>query len=81
MPPYRTRNRQKLANQEGKILLATSDLKYGKIRNVHEAVRICNVSRTIQRRLAGTEYRAQKRANSHKMIQYEEESLLNGSRS
>lgn len=77
MPPNRIENRQKLANQEGKILLAISDLKNGKIRTVREAVRIYNVSRTtLQRRLAGIEYRAEKRANSHKMTQYEEESLL-----
>ena len=32
-------------------------------------------STTLHRRLAGIEYRAEKRANSHKMTQYEEQSL------
>ncbi|KAL3707903.1 hypothetical protein TMatcc_005885 [Talaromyces marneffei ATCC 18224] len=76
MPPNRTANRQKLAEQEGKILLAISDLKNGRIKSIREAVRIYNVSyTTLRRRLAGIEYRAEKRANSHKMTQYEEESL------
>ncbi|KAE8548071.1 hypothetical protein EYB25_009864 [Talaromyces marneffei] len=76
MPPNRTANRQKLAEQEGKILLAISDLKKGRIKSIREAVRIYNVSyTTLRRRLAGIEYRAEKRANSHKMTQYEEESL------
>jgi hypothetical protein len=70
MPP-------KLANQEGKILLAIADLKNGKIKSIREAVQIYNISyTTLLRRLAGIGYRAEKRANGHKMTQYKEESLL-----
>lgn len=54
MPPNRTEKRQKLAKKEGKILLAISDLKNGRIKSIREAVRIYNVSyTTLHRRLAG----------------------------
>ncbi|EED11599.1 transposon, putative [Talaromyces stipitatus ATCC 10500] len=77
MPPTRTENRQKLVEQEGKILLAISDLKNGRIRSVLRASEIYQIPRTTLRdRLNGIEYRGEKRANSHIVTQYEEESLL-----
>ncbi|EED14731.1 pogo transposable element, putative [Talaromyces stipitatus ATCC 10500] len=58
MPPICTRSIQNFSIQEGKILLAISDLRNRRIRSVREAVRIYNVSRTtLQRRLAGIQYR------------------------
>ncbi|EED18412.1 pogo transposable element, putative [Talaromyces stipitatus ATCC 10500] len=77
MPPIRTGYREKLVEQEGKILLAISDLKNGKIRSIRQAVRIYNVPyTTLHDRLNGIEYKIEKRANSHVLTQNEEESLL-----
>lgn len=77
MPPIRTGNAQNSSNQEGRILLAISDLKNGKIQSVHQAEQIYNVPHiTLQHRLAGIEYWAEKHTNSHKLTQHEEESLL-----
>ena len=77
MPPIRNKNKKNSAEQEGRILLAVSDLKNGKIRSVRQAAEIYNVSRsTLQNRVNGMAYRAEKRANNHKLTQFQEESLV-----
>ena len=77
MPPKARENLQKSNSQEGRLLLAISALKKQEIRNIREAARVYNVPRTtLQRRLGGQTSRAETRANSHKMTQNEEESLV-----
>src|SRR4051812_14439094 len=72
MPPIRKRN---LAEQEGRILLAISDLQIGRILCVAQAASIYNIPRTtLQDRLSGTQQRSLVRANNHKLTQFEEES-------
>ncbi|EED20340.1 conserved hypothetical protein [Talaromyces stipitatus ATCC 10500] len=63
--------------QEGQILLAISDLQNGRIQRVAQAARIYEIPRTtLQDRLNGIQQRSLVRANSHKLTQYEEESLV-----
>jgi hypothetical protein len=77
MPRIRNKNRKKAEEQEGRILLAISDLKNSRIRSVRQAAQIYNVPRsTLQTRVNGITYRAEIRANGHKLTQYEEESLV-----
>ncbi|EED16233.1 conserved hypothetical protein [Talaromyces stipitatus ATCC 10500] len=77
MPPIRNKNQKNSAEQEGRILLAISDLKNGRIRSVRKAAEIYNISRsTLQNRINGMPYRAEKRANNHKLTQSEEDSLV-----
>jgi hypothetical protein len=65
------------AEQEGRILLAISTLKKKEISSVREAARVYHVPETtLRRRLKGATCRLEKRANSHKMTQNEEESLI-----
>ncbi|KAL3705750.1 hypothetical protein TMatcc_006759 [Talaromyces marneffei ATCC 18224] len=77
MPPIRNKNQKNLAEQEGRILLAISDLKNGRILRVAQAARIYNIPRmTLQDRLNGIQQRSLVRANNHKLTQFEEESLV-----
>ncbi|EED15872.1 conserved hypothetical protein [Talaromyces stipitatus ATCC 10500] len=77
MPPIRNKNKKDLAEQEGQILLAISDLQNGRIFRVAQAARIYSIPRaTLRDRLNGTQQRSQVRANSHKLTQCEEESLV-----
>ncbi|EED13623.1 pogo transposable element, putative [Talaromyces stipitatus ATCC 10500] len=77
MPPIRNKNKKDLAEQEGRILLAISDLQNGRILRVAQAARIYSIPRaTLQDRLNGTQQRSQVRANSHKLTQCEEELLV-----
>ena len=46
MPPIRKKDPLKSAQDEGKIELAISDLKNGRIRSIREAARIYIVART-----------------------------------
>ncbi|EED21582.1 conserved hypothetical protein [Talaromyces stipitatus ATCC 10500] len=56
---------------------AISDLQNGRILRVAQAARIYSTPRaTLQDRLNGTQQRSQVRANSHKLTQCEEESLV-----
>jgi hypothetical protein len=43
MPPIRKKNQKNLEEQEGRILLAISDLKNGRILRVAQATRIYNI--------------------------------------
>ncbi|EED14100.1 pogo transposable element, putative [Talaromyces stipitatus ATCC 10500] len=77
MPPIRNKNRKNLDEQERQILLAISDLQNGRIQRVAQAARIYEIPRTtLQDRLNGIQQRSLVRANSHKLTQYEEESLV-----
>ncbi|EED12236.1 pogo transposable element, putative [Talaromyces stipitatus ATCC 10500] len=52
MPPIRNKNRKNLDEQEGRILLAISDLQNGRIQRVAQAARIYEIPRTtLQDRL------------------------------
>jgi hypothetical protein len=77
MPPIRKKDPLKSAQIEGKIELAISDLKNGRIRSIREAARIYAVPRTtLQDRLHGVPYQHAICANNHKLTQFEEESLI-----
>jgi hypothetical protein len=76
MPPIRSQNRQKLAEQEGRILLAIQAIKKQEIPTISQAATQFNIPRTtLRRRLQGTTNRSETRANNHKLTQIEEESL------
>ncbi|KAL3705380.1 suppressor protein sef1 [Talaromyces marneffei ATCC 18224] len=77
MPPIRNKKSKDLIEQEGRILLAISDFQNGKIPNIAQAAEIYNIPRTtLRNRLHGTQQRLLVRANSHKLTQPEEESLV-----
>jgi hypothetical protein len=58
MPPIRKKDLLKSTQDEGKIELAISDLKNGRIRSIREAARIYTVARiTLQDRMKGVPYR------------------------
>ncbi|EED11514.1 conserved hypothetical protein [Talaromyces stipitatus ATCC 10500] len=77
MPPIRKKDPLKSTQIEGKIQLAISDLKNGRISNIREATRIYDIPRTTLRdRLKGIEYKGEKRTNHHKLTQSEEDSLV-----
>ena len=46
MPPIRTEKSRKSIEQEGKVLLAISDIQNGKISSIRQAARVYNVSHT-----------------------------------
>jgi alkylated DNA nucleotide flippase Atl1 len=76
MPLIRTESSQKSANQEGKILLALSDIKSGRIKSFRAAAKLYGIpARTLSRRAQGTMSRVDTRPNSHKLTQLEEDSL------
>jgi hypothetical protein len=77
MPPIRKKDLLKSTQDEGKIELAISDLKNGRIRSIREAARIYTVARTtLQDRMKGVPYRQIIRANGHILTQSEEDSLV-----
>ncbi|EED15091.1 pogo transposable element, putative [Talaromyces stipitatus ATCC 10500] len=77
MPPIRKKDPLKSAQNEGKIELAISDLKNGRIRSIREAARIYTIPRTtLQDRLHGVPFQHAIRASNHKLAQFEEESLV-----
>ena len=68
MPLIRTESSQKSANQEGRILLALSDIKSGRIKSIRAAAKLYNIPRsTLQTRAYGTVSRADTRPNGHKL--------------
>ena len=76
MPPIRTQSSQNRTEQEGSILLAIQAIKKQEILSIRDAARQFNVPRTtLQRRVTGCPFRAETRANSHKLTEIEEESL------
>ncbi|KAL3709892.1 suppressor protein sef1 [Talaromyces marneffei ATCC 18224] len=77
MPPIRNKRSKDLIEQEGRILLAISDFQNVKIPNITQAAEIYNIPCiTLRNRLHGTQQRLLVRANSHKLTQPEEESLV-----
>jgi hypothetical protein len=77
MPPIRNKDNTNSQEQEGRILLAISDLHDKKISTIGRAAALYNIPRTtLRRRLEGTQERSQTRANNHKLDEYEEESLI-----
>ncbi|KAJ5752977.1 hypothetical protein N7520_009894 [Penicillium odoratum] len=77
MPPKRTKKAQNSAEQEGRIQLAVQALKKDEISTIREAARLFNVSEsTLRRRRAGVKARVDLRANSHKLTNNEEISLV-----
>jgi hypothetical protein len=76
MPPDRSQKARKAVEQEGRILLAIHAIKNKEIPTIAEAVRRFNVLRTtLRRRITGNTFRAETRANNHKLTQIDEESL------
>ncbi|EPS30863.1 hypothetical protein PDE_05815 [Penicillium oxalicum 114-2] len=54
MPPIRSESSQKLANQEGKVLLALSDIKDGRINSLRAAAKLYEIPfSTLQARADG----------------------------
>ena len=77
MPPIRSQLARKSTEQEGRALLAIEAIQNKQIPSIREAARQFNVPpTTLQRRLAGTTNRSDIRANSHKLSDLEEQSLL-----
>jgi hypothetical protein len=77
MPPIRTESSQKLANQEGRILLALSDIKDSRIKSLRAAAKLYDIPyRTLAARASGRAARVDKRPNGHKLTQLEEDSLV-----
>ncbi|GMG14126.1 unnamed protein product [Aspergillus oryzae] len=63
--------------QEGRLLLAIEALNNQKICSIREAARVYNVPRsTLTDRMNGRHFNKEKRANSHKLTQNEEDSLV-----
>jgi hypothetical protein len=77
MPPKARTNSKKSEEQEGRLLLAISALQKKQISTIREAVRVYNVPyTTLRQRFNGVTSRTKTRANSHKLTQNEEESLV-----
>jgi hypothetical protein len=77
MPPIRNKNPKNSTEQEGRILLAISNIKNGRIRSIRQAAEVYNILQlTLQNRVNGMPYRAEKRANNHKLTSSKEESLV-----
>jgi hypothetical protein len=76
MPPKRIGSWQKSASQEGKILLALSDLKEGRIKSLRAAAKLYQIPlTTLHARSDGRLSRIDKRPSGHKLTQTEEDSL------
>jgi hypothetical protein len=77
MPPIRSESSQKLANQEGKILLALNDIKNGRINSIRAAAKLYEIPRsTLQTRASGVVSIVERRNPRHKLTQLEEDSLV-----
>jgi hypothetical protein len=77
MPPIRTESSHKSANQEGRILLALSDIKNGRIASIRAAAKVYDLPRsTLQTRAHGIVSRADTRPNNYKLTELEEDSLI-----
>ena len=77
MPPIRTESRSKLAEQEGKILLALQAIKKEQFKSIRAAARLFGIPEsTLRSRAHGIKSRVDTRANCHKLTQLEEDSLI-----
>ena len=76
MPPIRSQSSQKLASQEGKVLLALSDLQNDRVKSIRAAGKLYDIpDRTLAARASGRAARVDKRPSGHKLTQLEEDSL------
>ena len=77
MPPKRSESSQKLANQEGRILLALDDIKNGRNKSLRAAARLYDIPfSTLQRRATGGSPRADSYHQRYKLSELEEDSLV-----
>jgi hypothetical protein len=77
MPPIRTEKSKKLVELEGRIELAINAYNKRQIPSIAEAARLYNIPRsTLGHRINGRTARVDSRANSHKLTEYEEETLV-----
>lgn len=77
MPPKRSRSSQNSVEQEGRILLALQSLQNGQVRLIRADAALYSVPRsTLTLRAKGIVSRGDTRANSHKLTQLEEDSLV-----
>jgi hypothetical protein len=68
MPPIRTESSQNSANQEGRILLALSDIKDDRIKSLRAAAKLYDIPyRTLAARASRRAARVDKRPNGHKL--------------
>jgi hypothetical protein len=68
MPPIRSGSQQKLANQEGKALLALDDIKHGCVKSLRAAAKLYNIPlTTLHARTKGRISRVDKRPSGHKL--------------
>lgn len=76
MPPKRIESWQKSTSQEGKILLALSDINDGRIKSIRAAAKLYAVPfSTLQIRAKCQVSRVDTRPSGHKLTQTEEDSL------
>ena len=76
MPPKRSESWQKLANQEGKILLAFQGVQKGQIKSLRAAAKLYDIPfSTLQPRATGVLSRVDTHHNRQKLTQLEEYSL------
>jgi hypothetical protein len=77
MPPIRTESSQKLANQEGKILLALDDLKNGRVKSIRVAASLYAIPKsTLHARADGRISRVDNRPSRYKLTELEEDLLV-----
>ena len=77
MPPIRSDSSQKLANQEGRILLALADIKSGRIQSLCAAAKLYDIPHsTLYRRATGIPLRVDTYHYRRKMTQLEQDSLV-----
>jgi hypothetical protein len=77
MPSKSARNTQKLVEQEGRLQLAISALNKNQISNIRRAAKVFNVpASTLRDRICSSQHCIEQCANSHKLTQSEEESLV-----
>ena len=77
MPPKRSESWQKLANQEGKILLALQGIQKKQIKSLRAAAKLYDIPYTTLRlRATGVSSRVDTRASGYKLTKLEEDSLV-----
>jgi hypothetical protein len=76
MPPIHSGSQQKLANQEGKALLALDNIKHDRVKSLRAAAKLYNIPlTTLHARTKGRISRVNKHPSGHKLTQFEEDSL------
>ena len=77
MPPIRSQQARNSIEQEGRVCLAIEAIQKKQIPSIREAARQFNVPHiTLSMRIRGITNRSNTRANSHKLSELEEQSLL-----